>query len=341
MEFVCHTQLGHTAHAAVQKVAAARHHKADIVAAVQNLAGSLYKVFGALLQGDAAKEGDNLFLYGAVYLHIASAREVHCIVHCHNLCGIYAVTVHNNVAGPVTHCDNPVGSFHTALLYVVDEGVVVLAVTVKLGGVNVYYQRLAAHFLGGDAGQIGEPVVGVDHVKVVLCGNCASDHCIAGHLLVEVGAVLAGEFVFAAEVGGELHCLEVALLFAKQRIIFRRDVGHKIAAHTQELNLVQIFVYVFERVIHGNVAGVDNAGGAGVFVSAGRGHHEQRLNAVGGETLYYTVAGGAQTAGDVGRKLPAEHQYFHCYTSSLYLLMRYSTVRMAPVAVAELMAPCG
>ena len=84
----------------------------------------------------------------------------------------------------------------TTFLDVEHAGVDVLLVTAVVGRrMNVHHERLARKLLGGDAGKVGEPVMGVDDIELVLVlhGDGAAHHGVAGHLLHEVGTVLTRE----------------------------------------------------------------------------------------------------------------------------------------------------
>lgn len=82
-----------------------------------------------------------------------------------------AVVVDYGVAGEVGHGYDVVGIVHAVFLDAENGGVGLPARAVKLGGVNVDDEGLAGDLLGMDACGIGEPVVGVNHVKVKSAGD--------------------------------------------------------------------------------------------------------------------------------------------------------------------------
>ena len=91
--------------------------------------------------------------------------EVHGIVHGHDLGGIDAVFVDDDVAREVADRDHAVGRLHAATLDGVHAGVHhIVGAAVERGRVHMDDERLAGQLLGGDAGQVGQPVVGVDDV---------------------------------------------------------------------------------------------------------------------------------------------------------------------------------
>ena len=178
---------------------------------------------------------------------------------------------------------------------------------------HVDHQRFAGELLGGDAGIVAKPVVGVDDVEFILSlhGDGAAHHGIAGHLLHEVGAVLAGKLVLLAIADGEVFHLAAFFFFDELAKLLRIGVGNHVGADVDELDLVQVFFHRLRHGVYGNIRSVDDRSGALVFVTRGRRHHEKGFHAVVGEALYDTFAGRTQTARDVGRKLPAEHKYSH------------------------------
>lgn len=63
-----------------------------------------------------------------------------------------------------------------------------------------------------------------------------------------------------------------------------------------------------------HVARIHHADEALVLVAIGTRHDENDLHTVACKTARHTVAGRTQPAGDMGRKLPTEHQHSHLYS---------------------------
>ena len=112
---------------------------------------------------------------------------------------------------------------------------------------HVDHQGFPGEFLGGDAGVVAEPVVGVDYVKFVLAlhGDGSTNHGVAGHLFHEVGAVLAGEFVFLAIAYGEVLHLALFLFLDEFGELLGVCVRYHVGADVNELHFVKIFLHGF------------------------------------------------------------------------------------------------
>ena len=122
--------------------------------------------------------------------------------------------------------------------------------------------------------------------------------------------------------------------------VIRIHIRNHIGADLDELDLAEEVLGVVVHDIHLDVARIDNLYGAFIFVAGSGWHHEKHLHVICGKTLGHTVAGCSQSAGDMGRELPSEHQHSHFF-SSLFTLIKYSHLSRAAVASAEEIAPCG
>ena len=187
------------------------------------------------------------------------------------------------------------------------------AAAVELRGVHVDHQRLARDALGGDAGVVGQPVVGVDDVELTLevAGHLRRNHGVAGHLLHEVGAVLAREGVALLPGVGALPHLLAALdiLLVVLVVLFGRDVGDHVRVDVDERHAAQdVVLAARRRAVEGlHVACVDDVQKALVLITVGVRHHEGDVHAVVRKTACHAVACCSETSGDMGRKLPSEH----------------------------------
>ena len=131
-----------------------------------------------------------------------------------------------------------------------------------------------------------------------------------------------------------LHLLDGLEVFI--RIHVRHDVG----IHVDELHLIDELLNRVADIGNGHIAGVEYPGTALVLVPGGGRHNKKHIHSVVGKSLDYAFTGCSESARDMRRELPTEHQYFH-FPSSLYLSRICSTVSRAAVLSAEDMAPCG
>lgn len=244
-------------------------------------------------------------------------------MHRHDLIGQNAVLADDDATRQLRHRDHPVGSLHTRLFDGIDPTVDILAAAVELRGVHVHHQRLARNPLGRDSGEISQPVVGMDHVELPfeVFGHLRRHHRIPGDLLHQVGAVFSGEGVALFPYIGPLVCPAAANeLIVVGGILLRRDVGQHVRINVDERNLLeQLFgKLMIARTDRFHVARIHHADEALVLVAIGTRHDENDLHAVACKTARHTVAGRTQPAGDMGRKLPAEHQHSHLYSIFLF-----------------------
>ena len=203
-------------------------------------------------------------------------------------------------------------------------------------------KRLAADLLGGDAGKVGKPVVGMNDIELagLLHRNGRGHLGITGHLLKQVGAVLAGELELLPEAHRGLTELLLLHLLDGLEILFRVHIRDYAGVHIDELHLVKELVDAAADIADRDIAGADYPGAALVLVTGCGRHHEKHLDPIVGQALDYPFAGRPETAGDMGRELPTEHQYCHLLFS-LYLSNMFSIESRAAVLSAEDMAPCG
>ena len=234
------------------------------------------------------------------------------------LVGVDSVFVDDYATGELGDGYHLVGGFHTTLLNSVDAAVDhVIGSAVERSGVDMDHERLAGEFLGGDAGEIGQPVVGMDDVEfaLMLKSDGTAHLGIAAHLLEEVGAILPGELELLAETYGSFGLALAFHPFDSLEVFVGVYVRDDVGVDVDKLDFVEEFVDSLAYILNRHVAGVEDGSAALVFVAAGRRHHEESLHAVVGEAFYDALACGTESACDMGRKLPAKHQYSHGYAS--------------------------
>ena len=165
VETVGYAQTRHTAYHMVHHIARTGHDETYVGHALEHLGRSLDKVIGTLLIGDAAEERYDLVVDAALGGYALALGKAHGIVYRDNLVGRNAVAVDDDLAREVRHGNNLVGGHHARTLDGVGLGIDILTRTVVLRSVHVHHQRLARHTLGGNAGKVCQPVVGMDNAQ--------------------------------------------------------------------------------------------------------------------------------------------------------------------------------
>ena len=313
MEAVGDAEARHAADDVVHHIARTGHHEAHVRHPFEHLGGRLDEVVGPLLIGDAPQEGDDLVPDAAFGGGALRLGEPHGVVHRHHLFGRNAVAGDDDVAREVRHGDHTVGGLHARAFDGIGLRIDVLAAAVELRGVHVHDQRFSGDPFGGDSGEVGEPVVGVDHVELPrqIAGHLRGYHRIARHLLHEVRAVFARKGVALLPEVGRLPRLasRADVLVVIGLVLFGRDVGDHVRVDMDERHLLPQLLRIAggaaEERLH--VAGVDHAHIVLVFVSGGTGHDEGHVDIVSRQPARHAVAGRTQTACDMRGKFPSEH----------------------------------
>ena len=184
-------------------------------------------------------------------------------------------------------------------------------------------ERLAGKLLCAYASKIGQPVMGMYDIYLVpvLEGYRSAHHRITCHFLHKVRAVFAGKLVFLAVLDTEVLNLTASLLLDHRGEILRVDIRNHIRPDMHELHLSEELVHRSAHRIHWHIAGIDNPYRTLILVSGCRRHHEKHLYTIGSQSFGHSVTGCSESARNMGRKLPSEHQHFHLL-SSLYLSIR-------------------
>ena len=348
MEMRPHAQGRHAVHNAVEHIARPGHDKVHTRVVLQNQTGSFHKIFRAFLVGYAPQKRDNFTLgrsftrggsggsfrggggfatlgrrlarfkfaqrhrYRFGYGHKGfGGTRLYGVIDRMHLFGRNTIAVNDNIAGVVAHGNNTVCRHHAATFNIEHAGINVFAATVKFGGVYVNDQGFAAYLLGGNTGHVGKPIVGVNHVELMLRGHGGGHHRIAFHLFHQVLAILTRklEFTlgrkFAYGQGAALHSV------VQGKIVVQAHVGNQVRPN---LDIGKVFPPILiHRVpqIHLHLVGRHHAGHALVFVAIEFGGREDDFRALRQQTATHAVARCSQAARDMGRELPTEHQYSH------------------------------
>ncbi len=94
-------------------------------------------------------------------------------------------------------------------------------------------------------------------------------------------------------------------------VFLRIYIGNQAGLDAKHLDLVYEFIDGSADIFHGDIARVDDLSRALILIAGGGGHYEQGLYPIDRQPFDNTVAGRSQTACDMGRKLPTEHQDSH------------------------------
>ena len=181
---------------------------------------------------------------------------------------------------------------------IIDRGVYLSARAVKVGGMDMNAQRLAADMLGIDAGGIGEPVVRMDDVKVLgACHHTGNDGVVV-YFLVQVGGIASGKLHTAEIV--DVHIVEIGIDVVAQTVVV---VGiHHVG--DAALHIFAVNVAPCDRhTVH-----CHNAARRLVLVAEGARQTQHRLHV----TLRVQSLGDAEISGSestihMRRILPSEH----------------------------------
>ena len=174
-------------------VAAAGHDEAYVVHDFEHLLGRGQEVLRPLLHRDPSEEQDDLLVTadGRHRSVVAAAVGVDAVVDHLDLVGIDVVARGQNVLGQIADRDDAGRGVESGPLDVVDALMDVLAAAVKLGGVNVYYERLARQLGHGHPRRVGHPVVCVDHFERFVASEHRGQAGVVLNFAEHVAAVLA------------------------------------------------------------------------------------------------------------------------------------------------------
>ncbi len=234
-------------------------------------------------------------------------------MHRHDFFGRNAVAVDDDVARQIRHGHHSIGGHHTRPLDGVGLRVDVLAAAVVFRGVHVHDQRFSRDTFSGYSCVVGEPVVGVDDVKLTLqfFGHLRGHHSVTGDLLHQIRAVLARERITLFPCVGRrpYRPARFDVLFVVFLVLLGRDVRNHVRVDVDERHFRQNVVGIAARrsVECVDVAGIDDMDETLIFVSVGVRHDERNIDAIAGQTAGHPVAGRSQSARDMGREFPTEH----------------------------------
>ncbi len=223
------------------------------------------------------------------------------------LARILMILVDDGLTGQFTHAHDVVGVVHTVLFDGIDGGIHIAAAAVKISCVNVYDQRFAAHLLGVYACGICKPVMRVDYVKLLSACHHAGHNGVIVYLLMQIVRVSAGE-LYATQVIG-VQIVEIGIDMVTETVVV-------IGIHPRITLLEHTLVGVSPH--HGNSVHTYYLHETLILVAPWLGQAERNIHVpLICQSSCQSETGRSQSSKDMGRKLPAEHQYLHI--SSLFI----------------------
>ena len=163
---------------------------------------------------------------------------------------------------------------------------------------NVDTQGLATHLLGMDTGREGQPVVGMDDIKLLSAGHLTSDNRVVVDFLMQVTWITAGKLHRAKVI--DVHIVEVGIdMLTQLEIIVRiHDVTHAL------LHVVVIDI----TISNGHSVHSHDTTGMLTLITKRMRQAEHRLNvALSLQTLRNTIVSSSESTKYVRRILPSKH----------------------------------
>ena len=186
---------------------------------------------------------------------------------------------------------------HTVLLDGIDGRVHLAARAVKVSSMNVYAERFAADELCVHSGRIGQPVVGMNDVKLLRAGQHTCDDREIVYLIVQVAGISSGE-AHASHVIQALHVVEIGIDVVTETVVILYRMSHKAILDIIVLNVTPgnrhlTHIYYFQEFL---------------LITAWTRHTERGLHiALCVEAPCDAVGGNSQAAVYLWRELPTEH----------------------------------
>ena len=276
-------QPRHPADRTVKHIAAPGHHKTNMGVVFQYFGRSLNKIFGTFLVRDTPKERDYFILYAAFHVHRRIALKIDGVVYRNHFLHGYPITVDDDIAGEVTHCNDLIGLYHSPAFDVVHLCVDIFTATVKLGGVDMNYQRLPRYFFRHNTGNVSQPVMGVNYIELFVQRHGGRHQGITRHFLQKVGAVLSRKLVFLSESDNLVFILRTFNIIVHQRFkFFRPKIRNKIRSYLEKVDMLPKFFQFFDIGEDFNVACVKYPHGGFVLITRSVRHHKQYLHLIFG-----------------------------------------------------------
>ena len=171
----------------------------------------------------------------------------------------------------------------------------------------MYHQGLAAGFLGRDARPVSQPVMSMDHIKLVVHGNFHCHHRVMLHFLHQIGPVSPGKLILAPTVCRHIEHRTGLFQLLYLEILPQTHIGNQARFHLDIGQVLEKFLIYRVAQINLHIRGIDHPGHRGILVPMQFRCHENHLDPLGQQSLAHPVTGSPQTPCDMRRKFPAEH----------------------------------
>ena len=169
VEFVAHALEGSGFNQLAEFFSRTGHDEAYVVRLFQNLGGNLKEESRTFLRRQATQEEHEFFR--EFFLAFEDFDRIRAVVNGKYLMGVNGIVPAGDGSRVFADRDNGIRLFHAEFFNVVNPAAGIRSGPVKLGSVQVHHQGLARGFFHFHASQVGQPVVGVDNVKILLEGD--------------------------------------------------------------------------------------------------------------------------------------------------------------------------
>ena len=140
--------------------------------------------------------------------------------------GIDAIFIDDNIPCIIAHGNHTVSFQHTLFLNIKYCLINIFATAIKFRSMHMNYQWFSRHFFSGNAGRISQPVVSMNHIKMLLLCNNGRYQCIAGNLLKNRFPVFPGECKLLRKDRFRNFFFPQTFFLKKLLVCFRRKIRH-------------------------------------------------------------------------------------------------------------------
>ena len=147
-------------------------------------------------------------------------QRIHSIVHGKYLSWVLMILIDNCATGKLRYAHNAIGVIHSVLFHRIDSRINLSSRTVKISGMNMNAERLAAYHFRMHTGRIGQPVVCVDNVKLLLTRHHSGYNRKVIDFFMQISRITAGKVHTAKVV--DVHIREIRIDMVAQSVVLFR-----------------------------------------------------------------------------------------------------------------------